>query len=174
MSPTLLSRAEMEARIARFDDLRPAPGAYLDNGLPGHCRDTLNIIGTAVGRNDPDAVHPLGSAELTFGMQRAEPGNGPGLHSHEAVEVFVILAGRWRAYWIDQDGEGEAELASFDTISVPAGVWRGLEVIGDQTGVICAARDRADGGGLTWHPSVIEAAESAGRVLRDGRVVTVP
>jgi quercetin dioxygenase-like cupin family protein len=164
----------MQARIARFAGLPAVPNAYLDNGLPGHSRDTLNIIGTSVGRNDPDAKHPLGSAELTLGMQRAEPGNGPGLHSHEAIEVFVILAGRWRAYWIDQDGEGEAELEPFDVISVPAGVWRGLEVIGDETGVICAARDRADGGGLTWHPSIIESAERAGRSLIDGRVVTAP
>ena len=171
MATTLPTRAEMNECIARYDDLRPAPNAYLDNGLQGHRRETLNIIGTSVGRDDPDAPHPLGSAELTLGMQRAEAGNGPGLHSHDAVEVFVILTGRWRAYWLDADGEGEAELEPFDIISFPAGVWRGLEAL--EAGLIMAARDRADGGGLTWHPSILDAARQAGRVLKDNRVVTV-
>jgi mannose-6-phosphate isomerase-like protein (cupin superfamily) len=168
--PDTPSRQQILDGIARYADLRHAERAFLDNIVEGHIRENFNLVGTTAGANDPDGRYPLGAAGFSIGFQRAEPGNGPGLHSHLAVEVFIILVGRWRLYWLDQDGEGSAELGPFDAASIPATVWRGLEVVGHEPGVLLAVRDRFDGGGIDWHPSIIEAAENAGRVLVDGQI----
>ena len=117
----MTNRAEMLGRVARFDELRRDSGSYLDDDLPGHVRTAMMLIGTSRGRNDPSLASPLPPEDFTMGLQHAMTGNGPGLHSHRTVEVFMALSGTWRLYWIDDDGESETELRTWDVASVPAG-----------------------------------------------------
>jgi quercetin dioxygenase-like cupin family protein len=160
------------SRIARFDELRRDSGSYLDDSLPGHIRDAMMLIGTSRGRNDPSLTSPLPPEDFTMGLQHATTGNGPGLHSHTTVEVFMALSGTWRLYWIADDGEGESELATWDVASVPAGVWRGLELTSEGDGLLLAVRGGGHGGDLAWHPSILEEAARHGRTLDDqGRLV---
>ena len=60
------------------------------------------------------------------------PGQGPTLHSHVRTrETFTCLTGRFRVYW-GLEGEDEAILEPFDTVSIPAGTYRGFTNIGDE------------------------------------------
>lgn len=160
----MASRAEVLNRIARFDQLREDTNSYLDMQVPGHIRKAMMLIGAATG-NDPSLTSPLPSEEFTMGYQMAETGNGPGLHSHDTVEVFIAMSGTWRFYWIDDEGEGEAELRTWDTVSVPPGVWRGLELASAGQGLLLSVRGGATGGGVAWHPAAIEEAARHGRTL---------
>lgn len=164
-------------RIARFSELRRDVDSYLDDTLPGHVRSAMMLIGTSKGRNDPTLASPLPPEEFTMGLQEMTSGNGPGLHSHRTVEVFMPLSGTFRLYWIDDETgeEGEDVLATWDVVSVPANVWRGLELTSPGDGLLLAVRGGADGGGIAWHPSVLEEAARHGRTLDDdGRLVVAP
>jgi quercetin dioxygenase-like cupin family protein len=170
----MTSNADVKARIARYDELREDSNAYLDNTLPGHIRKAMMLIGSATG-NDPTLRSPLPPEEFTMGLQKATTGNGPGLHSHETVEIFMALSGTWRLYWIDDEGECEVEFRTWDVASIPAGVWRGLTVTSEGEGLLLAVRGGERGGGVAWHPSVIEDAARHGRTLdAEGRLMIAP
>jgi mannose-6-phosphate isomerase-like protein (cupin superfamily) len=167
----MASRAEVLSRIARFDELREDTNSFLDMQVPGHVRKAMMLMGAATG-NDPSLTSPLPSDDFTMGFQMASTGNGPGLHSHQTVEVFVAMSGTWRFYWIDNEGEAEAEFRRWDVVSVPPGVWRGLELTSEGEGLLLAVRGGASGGGVAWHPSAIEEAARHGRTLdANGRLV---
>jgi mannose-6-phosphate isomerase-like protein (cupin superfamily) len=172
----MASRQEMLSRIVSYDSLRQDTDNYLDITLPGHARTAMMLIGGAGVSNDLTLRSPLPPEQgFTMGLQRASTGNGPGLHSHATVEVFMSLSGTWRLYWIDDEGEGEVEFRPWDVASIPAGVWRGLEVTSEEEGVLLAVRGGADGGGLAWHPSILEAAARQGRTVdEEGRLVLEP
>jgi hypothetical protein len=51
IEPTI---AEMEARVARFDRLKPSKQAFVDTRIPQYARDIYNVIGRGV-TEDPDA-----------------------------------------------------------------------------------------------------------------------
>lgn len=170
----MATRQEVTARIVRYTHLREDRHNYLDITLPGHVRTAMMLIGGQGVSNDPALKSPLPPEDrFTVGMQKAKKGNGPGLHRHRTVEVFVALAGMWRLYWIDDEGECATEFNAWDVASIPSGVWRGLEVIGDEEGLLLAIRGGADGGDIEWHSSIIEEAAKHGRTLdNERRLVT--
>src|SRR5687768_17144624 len=114
MEVSMTWRAEVVSRIVRFHSLRQDTGSYLDITLPGHVRTAMMLIGSTRVSNDPTLTSPLPPEDFTMGLQRASTGNGPGLHSHDTVEVFVALSGTWRLYWIDDEGECDVEFGTWD------------------------------------------------------------
>ena len=124
----------MEGRIARFSELRRngTPIMFIDSVLPGHYRMNYSVTGDTASEN-PD-FKPLLTAPHRFqiGMFEAPPGNGPAWHTHDYVEVFVPLTGRWR-FCYGANGEdpedlvGDAVLEPWDAISFPPGLWRRFE-----------------------------------------------
>lgn len=64
----------------------------------------------------------------------------PSTHSHPYNEIFIPLEGRFRFYW-GENLEDSAELGPFDTISVPAGVFRTFENLDDTVGRILSLFD---------------------------------
>lgn len=124
----------MAGRIARFGDVRERgiPLMFIDSILPGHRRMNYALIGDTASEN-PE-FEPIIAAPHAFqiGMVKARPGNGPAYHTHDYVESFLVLSGRWRFYWgSDPDpalAEGEATLDPWDYVSLPAGLYRGFEV----------------------------------------------
>lgn len=124
----------MAGRISRFRDMKShgVPVMFIDSVLPGHLRMNYSVIGATASEN-PN-FQPMLTDEHRFGigMFEAPPGNGPAWHTHEYVELFVPLTGRWRFYY-GYDGEkpealaGEATLEPWDVISFPPGLWRGFE-----------------------------------------------
>ncbi len=172
MDAAKLTMEEMLKRTARFKELKSSPQAYLDTRLEEHHRDTFNVIGRGV-TEDPSLAPTISDARycgITY--IGAEPGKGAALHSHETIEIFVPLTGKWAAYWGEDDTQ-EIELDQFDVISFPPGVMRGFRNAGDQyaylMAIIGTKEDTGDGGRVGWAQSVLEKAKTTGlRVNEQG------
>ena len=132
----------MEKRISRFKALKALP--IQNAAIPEKARDVvyarklLSVIGLQEKSNTPiNAEAPIkGAAGMTMTLAVCPPGQGPGLHNHvQTYETFTVLKGRFEITWND-DGSGRAELAQFDTISVPPGVCRAFRNIGAEEGIL--------------------------------------
>ena len=138
--PRITSEQMRRDYIVRFDELkhRGIPMMFIDSVLPGHQRMNYAVIGDTASENPEYA--PAITAPHTFqiGMGFAAPSNGPAYHTHDYVEMFLILKGKWRFYWgNDPDPvnvEGEAILRKWDMITLPPGLYRGFEVAGKKVG----------------------------------------
>ena len=163
----------MAGRIARFADLqgRGIPLMFIDSVLPGHKRMNYAVIGDTASENpefEPIITEPHA---FQIGMVRARPGNGPAYHTHDYVESFLILSGRWRFYWGTNpdpaEPDGETILTTWDYISLPPALYRGFEVCVDETEeawcfavlephAVFSTKDPI------WSPHVVSAAAEAG------------
>ncbi len=163
---------DMMKRVIRFADVRkkPIPVMFIDSPLEGHQRLNYALIGDTASEN-PD-YEPELDAPHTFqiGMHYAEPGNGPAYHTHDYVEMFVPLKGKWTFYWgndADAEPEGQVEIGPWDCISLPAGLWRRFEVSASEAegGVILGVLDQHEvyeGKDPYWAKSVEDAAKEIG------------
>ena len=141
----------MAGRIARWDDIRRSgvPVMFIDSVLPGHFRMNYSVIGDTASEN-PD-YQPAISAPHKFqiGMFEAPPGNGPGWHTHDYVELFLPLTGTWRFVYGDdpddpRENVTEVLLGPWDVISFPPGLWRRFENASDANAVGFAVLDPHD------------------------------
>jgi quercetin dioxygenase-like cupin family protein len=163
---------EMMQRIVRFSDYtkeNAVPLMFIDSLLPGHHRLNYAVIGDTASEN-PD-FKPILSQPHKFqiGMFKAMPnGNGPAYHTHDYIEIFLPLEGKWRFYWgNDPEGEPEGEviLGQWDLISFPPGLYRGFENIDDQPAWCFAVLEQHEvfaGKDPYWSPKVIRAAREMG------------
>jgi len=167
-----VARMERE-RIARFKELKTDPRFFLDSMLPGHERLNYNVIGTGVSEN-PDARPAIEHAEdfnLTY--MKAAPGKGPSLHSHDHIEVFIAMTGRWSVTW-GARGEYEIFLEPFDVISVPIGEMRAIRNAGDTDAWHLTILGGTRPSRVEWHDDVIQRARDSGFVLdEDGNIQEV-
>lgn len=171
--------ADMEARLARFDTISGSKLAFMDQRIPGHEREMINLIGLSGifdASGDPDLAPRIGAAHgFTSGFVKAEPGCGAALHWHETEEFFMPLDGRWKIYWRDGEDEHHVELGPFDTVAVPIGIYRGFENVSDAPATLFWIVGGPETGKVHWHPSVIEAARATGLAVDDnGMLVEVP
>ena len=170
MSVTRITNEEMLARIVRFDQLKehPVPLMFIDSILPGHQRLNFALIGDTASEN-PD-YQPMLTQPHRFqvGMVMAPPGNGPAYHTHDYIEAFMPLSGRWRFYWgnhPDFPPEGETVIGQWDLISLPPGVWRGFENISSQDAWLLGILEEHSvftGKDPYWSRAVIEQARQFG------------
>ena len=168
-NPALID--QMRARTARFDKLRPSAEAFVDTRIPEHERDIYNVIGRGV--TEDSSLAPAITAVEGFNVTYigADAGKGAALHSHQTVEVFVALTGRWVVYW-GEDGDGETELNTLDMISVPVGVMRGFRNVGNEHAYLMAILGGDDAGRVDWAKSVLSRAKETGLELdADGDLV---
>jgi len=174
--------ADMLQRIVRFSDYtaeNAVPLMFIDSMLPGHHRLNFAVIGDTASEN-PD-FRPLITAPHNFqiGMFKAMPhGNGPAYHTHDYIELFLPLEGKWRFYFgNDPEGEPEGEviLEKWDLISFPPGLWRGFENISDQPAWCFAVQETHnvfEGKDPYWSPKVIRHAQEYGFASdKQGRMV---
>ncbi len=170
MKTRSISQAEMETRVARFARMKPNKAAFVDTRLPDHQRDIFNMIGYG-GNEDPNTKPAIADAQgFTVTHNGCEPGKGSALHSHETIEVFVPLTGRWLIYWGD-DGENEVILEQGDVISIPTGVMRGFRNAGSEYAILIGIIEGSNPPGVVWHDSVIEAARDTGLELdEEGKI----
>ena len=141
MSTKALTPAQMEGRVARFNNL----ATYQRQNF-----ETRNIPPGAVEKVTARRVYPVmapadyqgrsagapvkGPRGLVVSIAECEPGNGPGLHRHlNTVENFFCLSGRFEIAWGDQ-GEHTLVLEPLDMISVPRGENRSFRNISDEPG----------------------------------------
>lgn len=131
---------DLQPRVARFADLPNYRTLLRALGLPGAAIDLVGpeeifqIMGPSVHGVNP---FPIGEPSCLLSIAGAPPGNGPELHAHHCVETFFVLEGRFQVRWGDH-GEHQVLLEKFDTCSVPPGVMRKFENVGDTHGYLMA------------------------------------
>jgi quercetin dioxygenase-like cupin family protein len=134
---------QMQARIARFDALKPLP-IQLEAEVSQAARDViyarelLSVIGLEASSRTPiNARAPIvGAGGMTMTLAVCPPGQGPELHVHRRTfETFTVLSGSFEVRWND-DGAQSVRLERFDTISVPPGVCRAFRNVGEGEGIL--------------------------------------
>jgi mannose-6-phosphate isomerase-like protein (cupin superfamily) len=149
---------EMEARVARFDRLRPT-GDYVDAGIPGCERTTYRVLGSG-----EDAA--LAAEDFHLNIVRCAPGKSAPLHNHLTQEVFIALNGSWEVFWGPEGARKlELELGPWDAISIPPGVSRGFRNVGEQDAFLIGIASGSDPGRINWPEQVRAAARAAGVML---------
>lgn len=151
---TPVSREEMARRIARFSDLKPDPNAFPDLKGQAGSRAVHYVISPG-GLGGPAPIVAPHNFHVSISV--LAQGVRPTVHSHPYNEVFMPLDARFRVYWGEGLGES-AEVGPFDTISIPAGVFRTFENLDDRPGHMLAIFDH--GGdphtGIVVPPDVFE------------------
>jgi len=134
-----VSREEMARRIARFGDLQVDDNAFPDLTDAARERSVQYVIspGQTAGPAPIDAPHNFHMAILTM-----KPGVRPVPHAHPYNEVFMPLDAGFTFYWGEELTES-VRLQPFGVISVPAGVFRTFENVGDRPGHVMALFDIA-------------------------------
>ena len=99
MATQKISMEEMLSRTARFKELKASKEAFIDTRIPGHEREIFNVIGEGVTEDSilEVAITAVDGFNVTY--IGADPGKGAALHSHQTVEVFYAMTGRWALYW---------------------------------------------------------------------------
>jgi len=174
MDTPKVSIADMEKKhVVRYADCNGSNLAYLDQRMPGHEREIVNVIGMNVTENqdDPDLTPKLGSAvgfSLVYNKRTNDGGAGPAFHVHQTEEVFVPMKGTWEVVWLEGDEERAIALEPLDVVSVPTGVYRGFRCITDEDdALMLAIVGGPDAGKVAWHPSVIDRARETGLEVDD-------
>lgn len=143
MKTIRISGADMAKRVSRFGALKPLP--IQDNAnIPLAARDVvyarkiLSVIGLEQNVTTPvNAGAPIrGAGGMTLAMAVCPPGQGPGLHAHQATyETFTVLTGRFEVTWND-NGDESLILDQYDTVSVPPGVCRAFRNVSAEEGIL--------------------------------------
>ncbi len=148
-----ISDEDMRSRVWRFDALKGSPNAFIDAAIPGHKRVLYGALGT--GTADEQIFKAVKAAEnFHIDFIKAGPGQGAALHSHDSEEVFIVMTGRWRVTW-GTDGEHALELDQFDGVSVPSGVMRSFENLGDQENILMAIIGGKTPGHCVWSETIL-------------------
>lgn len=173
----------MAKRVMRFDELKAKgiPIMFIDSMIPNHYRMNYAVIGDTASEN-PDFENQRAITEphnFQIGMGWAPPGHGPAWHTHDYIESFFILKGPWRFYWgNDEDPDqpdGYFDLNEWDMISLPPGMYRRFEYIGDQIGWFFAVLESHrvfEGKDPIWPPKIVQqAAEIGYRADENGKML---
>ncbi|WP_252312223.1 cupin domain-containing protein [Sinobaca sp. H24] len=160
---------QMKDRIIRFEDLKAKgiPLMFIDSIIPGHQRINYALIGDTASENPeykPMITEPHG---FQIGMVKALPGNGPAFHTHDYIETFVPLSGKWRFYWGEGPDQidGEEIIGEWDLITLPPGLYRGLENVGEEEAWLFAVLEQHEvfeGKDPYWAPEVVRKASEYG------------
>ena len=155
------TRAQMEARVARFATLPASPRAFADTALPEHQRTLMSVLGLGVS-DDPNFKPAVPFAEnFHIDYIAADTDRGAALHSHDSEEVFVAIKGQWTIYW-GETGAESLTLGERDVISVPPFVLRGFRHASPGTGLLLSILGGKTPGRVNWAGSVAERAKAAG------------
>lgn len=129
---------EMEAKyVARFSELVDDQEIFADIKTSQGQRRHFHVIS--------EDGH-LGPAKITtphhFHISYLEvpPGSSAALHAHAAPEVFIPMSGKFALHYGDH-AEHTLELDQMDTVSVPTGLMRTFQNIGNTNGILMVIYD---------------------------------
>ena len=162
MNHPKVSKEDMLKRVMRFkQDINKEnaiPLMFIDSLLPGHHRLNYAVVG--------DTAMP--------------DGNGPAYHTHDYIECFFPLEGKWR-FWFGNDPDTEpvdyVDLEKWDLISLPPGLWRRFENIGSEPAwcfAVLEAHEVFEGKDPYWSSTVIRKAKEMGFESDDEGRMTKP
>lgn len=165
--------AILQARVARFKELKSSSEAFIDTRIPEFNREIFNIIGRGVTEDARLKPAIEDNRDFNLTMMRAEPGKGSSQHDHSTIECFVALTGKW-AITLGDEGKEQIVLEPFDVFSVPPGVMRGVKNIGSESACILAILGGTDPGRATWSSHINARAKQLGlRVDEAGDLVAL-
>lgn len=167
------TQESMAKRVMRFSELKDKgiPIMFIDSMLPGHERMNYAVIGDTASENPDYSIQRAITDPHNYqiGMGWAPPGSGPAWHTHDYIESFFILSGPWDFYWGNEDdpekSEGVLRLNEWDMISLPPGMWRRFEYVGDRIGwffAILESHQVFEGKDPYWSPVVEQQAADNG------------
>jgi quercetin dioxygenase-like cupin family protein len=160
-----------DVSVVRFADVRGKTNLFLDSVIPGYTRTVWMMIGPNDGWDNPEEAPALLAEDFTVGIIGCAPGCGAALHTHETVEVFMPLSGKWSIF-TEQSSEGEIVIEPWDFVSVSPGVMRGFRNVGSEDAHLFAVTGGTDGGNLTWAQQVREEAHARNPTLDAGEKLT--
>lgn len=153
------SREEMLARVARFRDRAPDPGAFPDLKQQAGQRSVSYVLSPGkLGGPAPISVphnFHLSISTLSRGIR-------PTVHSHPYNEVFMPLNARFRLLW-GEHLEDSIDLEPFDVASVPPGVFRTFENLDEHDGYMVAIFDH----GGDPHTGIVVPADVYEKLYRN-------
>ena len=132
-----LPRDAILSRIARYAQLKGFSTGFDSNQVPNTQRTLLNVMGyeapadgsqSPVGRDAAQSAPIVALDPFNMAYARCKPGNGPLMHNHDTSEPFVVLSGRWRFTWNEEQPDS-VELGPWDVVSFPPHVARRFENI---------------------------------------------
>ena len=122
---------EMQDRVVRQADLRWSRRPFLCSELPGGGAELATVIGYGM-TEDRDQVPPIHYPHnFNVAWLRAAAGEGMLQHRHHEAQVLTGYRGRWEVLLNDGPGQLSVELEPYDTLSIPAGVWRTFVALDD-------------------------------------------
>ena len=164
----IVGQGKLEARIVRYQDLRPCYNAFVDTRTPGsEAKENFTIIGPGVSENPAQHVHIAEPHGFNIGGARQPPHCINSQHSHDTAEVFVVHTGQWRFDLGEHGEDAQVFVGPGDLISLPTGAFRGFTNVGEDTGFLWAILGEDDPGRVTWAPQVFEMAKDYGLVLME-------
>jgi mannose-6-phosphate isomerase-like protein (cupin superfamily) len=165
--------AQMRERVTQNADRVWAPRPFLCSTLPRGGAELALVVGYGMteDRRATPRLHEPHHFNLSW--LRARVGEGMLTHRHDQTQVLVGKAGRWRVTLNRGDDERAVELGPQDTLSVPPGSWRSLELIETGAGrpvdsdmgellIVNGSDGRVR---LEWDETVVEQARKAGWVI---------
>jgi mannose-6-phosphate isomerase-like protein (cupin superfamily) len=169
---TEYSPEEMRQRVIQPGDRVYSRRSFLCTDLPGGGAELSLAIGYGMSE-DRRAVPRLHEPHsFNAAWLRATPGEGVLRHRHKESQVLLVKSGRWRVTLNAGDEEQSVELGPQDTLSVPPGTWRRLELVEagsnaatDGTGEVLVVNSGDGRVRLDWAPEVVEAAFDAGWMI---------
>lgn len=171
--PDSWSPEAMRARLVRYGELVPGLNAFVDSRNPGsEAKENFTIIGPGVAENPDAHVHIREPHGFNIGGARQPPHCVNSQHSHTTAEVFVVHSGRWRFNFGEHGDDAQVEAGPGAIASIPPGMFRGFENVGDEPGFLWVALGGDDPGHVLWAPHVFDMADRFGlKLLDDGTLV---
>jgi len=173
MSRPIVTKEQMLSRVAFWKDLKSSRMPLVDAVLPQYEREIFNVIGRGVTEDATMEIAIPDAKDFHISIVRAGPGQGSALHTHQTLEVFVPLTGRWSIQWGDE-GEHELEIGPWDVISIPTEIFRGFRNESEADAVMLAVLGGDDPGHVTWSPEILTAVRERGYELGpDGNIRSI-
>ena len=156
---------EMRRRVVTPSDRRWSDRPFLSSGLPGGGAKLALVVGygmTEDREQEPPITNPHGFSVAWLGVASGE---GMLRHRHDVSQVLMVKSGTWRVTLNAGAEERSVDLGDWDTLSVPEGVWRRIENIGETDGELVVINGGDPRVRLEWAPDVVQAARAAGVAL---------
>ena len=180
--PTVLGELIMSTKpeVIKFDDLKKEghPIMFINSTTPGHHRMNYALIGDTASENPEYSPMITSPHKFQLGMAMCPPGQGPAYHTHDYIECFFVLKGTFR-FWYGMEPEEEpteyVDIGEWDTISLPAGLWRSFENISEEAGwffAVLEPHEVFEGKDPYWPERIMKEAASRGFVSSEkGKMV---
>ncbi len=151
------SPAEMLARVYNVDQFNGHEAAFRDTALPGGEKTLHALIGEGIHEQGEVVAQIINTHSFSLSAIVAEQGNGFLKHKFDANAVLVVGEGQWKITMVENGEEKSFEVGEEDTISVPAGMYRSMEHIGEGRGILYIATSGDMHAEISWSDEVLNA-----------------